>query len=159
MPIRFRWTSREYLPIALMLFGACGLFQVLFIFLAQYFLGVGNYIIVILIPVGTTIALFFGVILIFESFVQVAKRKKLKTQFQKTRQAGSRFQQIIQFPIMRPIIIVFPIFTGVFFATYGISITFLDSVMAFLASENIATLISLLVANFIEKKYAGIQKF
>ena len=142
-----------------MLFGACGLFQALYIFLAQYFLGVGNYIIVILIPAGTTIALFFGVILIFESFVQVAKRRKLKTQFQKRIQANSKLQQILQFPIVRPILIVFPIFTGVFFASYGICMTFLDNVMAFLVSENIATLISLLIANFIEKKYAGIQKF
>jgi hypothetical protein len=159
MPIRFRWTSIEYLPIAFMLFGACGLFQVLFVFIAQYFLGVGNYIVVILIPVGTTIALFFGVILIFESFVQVAKRKKLKTQFQKSRKRGSKYQRILQFPIVRPIIIVFPIFSAAFFAAFGILIAFIDSVMAFLLSENIATLFSLLVANFIEKKYAKIQKF
>ena len=43
MPIRFRWSSKEYISIAFMLFGACGIFQVLFIFLAQYILGVGNY--------------------------------------------------------------------------------------------------------------------
>ncbi|MHA1391002.1 MAG: hypothetical protein ACTSQT_02015, partial [Promethearchaeota archaeon] len=76
MPIRFRWSSKEYIPIALMLLGACGIFQVLFIFLAQFILGVGNYVVVILIPIGTTIALFFGVVIIFESFVQVEKKKK-----------------------------------------------------------------------------------
>jgi len=142
-----------------MLFGVCGLFQTLFVFIAQYILGVGNYIVVILIPVGSTIALFFGVILIFESFVQVEKRNQLKTQFRKSRQAGSKFRSFLQFPIVRPIIIVFPIFTALFFIAYGICITLLDNVIAFLISENIATLVSLLVANFIEKKYAKIKKF
>jgi len=118
------------MPIALMLLGACGIFQVLFIFLAQFILGVGNYIVVILIPIGTTIALFFGVVIIFESFVQVEKRKK-----------------------------VFPIFTAIFFSTYGISLIFLDSVMAFLISENLAAIISLLIANVIEKKYAKINRY
>jgi len=159
MPIRFRWSSKEYIPIALMLFGACGLFQALFIFIAQYFLGVGNYIVVILIPVGATIALFFGVVLIFESFTQVEKRKKLKTQFQKSRTETSKLRRFLYFPIVRPLTIVFPIFTAIFFITFGICVTFLDNVMSFLIAENLATLISLLVANFIEKKYAKIQRY
>lgn len=159
MPIRFRWSSREYLPIAFMLFGVCGIFQTLFIFIAQYFLGVGNYIVVILIPIGATIALFFGVVLIYESFVQVEKRRRLKTQFQKSKQSGSKLRRFLYFPIVRPVIIVFPIFTAIFFATFGVCLTFLDNVMSFLISENLATLISLLIANFIEKKYAKIQKF
>ncbi|TES98575.1 MAG: hypothetical protein E3J90_05660 [Promethearchaeota archaeon] len=159
MPIRFRWTSKEYMPIALMLFGACGIFQVLFIFLAQFILGVGNYIVVILIPVGTTIALFFGVVIIFESFVQVEKRKKMRSQFQKTRQGLSKFRTILYFPIIRPIIIVFPVFAIIFFSTYGISLIFLDNVIAFLIAENLAVLISLLIANIIEKKYARINRY
>ena len=142
-----------------MLFGVCGLFQTLFIFIAQFFLGVGNYIIVILIPVGATIALFFGVVLIYESFIQVEKRKKLKTQFQKSRQSGSKIRRFLFFPIVRPVIIVFPIFAAIFFATFGICMTFLDNGISFIFAENLATLISLLVANFIEKKYAKIQKF
>ena len=159
MPIRFRWTSKEYMPIALMLFGACGIFQVLFIFLAQFILGVGNYLVVILIPVGTTIALFFGVVIIFESFVQVEKRKKMRSQFQKSRMGASKFRRILYFPIIRPIIIVFPLFAVIFFSTYGISLIFLDNVIAFLISENVAVLISLLIANIIEKKYAKINRY
>ena len=159
MPIRFRWSSKEYMPIALMLLGACGIFQVLFIFLAQFILRVGNYIVVILIPIGTTIALFFGVVIIFESFVQVEKRKKARSQFQKKRSELSKFRRILYFPIIRPIIIVFPVFTAIFFSTYGISLIFLDNVMAFLISENLAAIISLLIANLIEKKYAKINRY
>jgi len=159
MPIRFRWSSKEYMPIALMLLGACGIFQALFIFLAQFILGVGNYVVVILIPIGTTIALFFGVVIIFESFIQVEKRKKNKSQFQKSRLESSKFQKILYFPVIRPIIIVFPIFTAIFFSTYGISLIFLDNVMSFLISENVAAIISLLLANIIEKKYAKVQRY
>ena len=159
MPIRFRWTSKEYIPIALMLFGACGIFQALFIILAQYILGVGNYLVVILIPIGITIALFFGVVIIFESFVQVEKRKNTRSQFQKSRLELSKFRKILYFPVIRPIIIVFPVFTAIFFSTYGISLIFLDNVMAFLISENLAVIISLLIANLIEKKYAKINRY
>lgn len=159
MPVRFRWTSKEYIPIALMLFGACGLFQAFFIFIAQYFLGVGNYIVIILVPIGATIALFFGVVLIFESFTQVEKRMKLKTQFQKSRKETSKLRKFLYFPVVRPLIIVFPIFAAIFFITFGISLSFLDNVLSFLIAENLGTLISLLVANFIEKKYAKIQKY
>ena len=159
MSIRFRWASKEYIPIALMLFGVCGIFQVLFIFLAQYILGVGNYVVIILIPIGTTIALFFGVVIIFESFVQVEKRKNLRSQFQKSRLESSKFRKILYFPIIRPIIIVFPVFAAIFISTYGICLIFLDNVIAFLISENLATLISLIIANLIEKKYAKIKRF
>jgi len=159
MPIRFRWSSKEYIPIALMLLGACGIFQVLFIFLAQFILGVGNYVVVILIPIGTTVALFFGVVIIFESFVQVEKRKKNKSQFQKSRLELSKFRKLLYFPVIRPIIIVFPIFTAIFISTYGISLIFLDNVMSFLISENVAAIISLLIANLIEKKYAKVYRY
>ena len=159
MPIRFRWSSKEYMPIALMLLGACGIFQALFIFLAQFILGVGNYVVVILIPIGTTIALFFGVVIIFESFIQVEKRKKNKSQFQKSRLELSKFRKILYFPVIRPIIIVFPIFTAIFISTYGISLIFLDNVMSFLISENVAAIISLLIANLIEKKYAKVYRY
>ncbi len=159
MPIKFRWSSKEYISIAFMLFGACGLFQVFFIFVAQYFLRVGNHLVVILIPIGATVALFFGVVIIFESFAQVERKKKLKTQFSKSRQNISKIQKFLHFPIVRPLIIVFPVFICCFFLTYGVCYTFLNKIMSFLIAENLATLISLLIANFIEKKYAKIQRY
>ena len=159
MPIKFRWSSKEYIPIAFMLFGACGLFQVFFIFVAQYFLGVGNHLVVILIPIGATIALFFGVIIIFESFAQVERKKKLKTQFSKSLQKFSKIQKILYFPIVRPLTITFPVFFCGFFLTYGICYIFLNNIMSFIIAENLATITSLLIANFIEKKYAKIQRY
>ena len=159
MPIRFRWSSKEYISIAFILFGACGLFQVFFIFIAQYFFGVGNYIVVILIPIGATVALYFGVIIIFESFAQVERKKKLKSQFSKSRPNVSKIQTFLNFPIVRPLTITFPVFTILFFITYGVCHTFLNNINSFIIAENLATLTSLLIANFIEKKYAKIQRY
>jgi hypothetical protein len=158
MPIKFRWSSKDYISIAFMLFGACGLFQVFFIFVAQYLLGVGNHLVVILIPIGATIALFFGVVIIFESFAQVEKRKILKTQFSKSQQI-SKIKKFLYFPIVRPLTITFPLFTIIFFSTYGVCYIFLNNIMSFIIAENLATLISLIIANFIEKKYAKIQRY
>ena len=158
MPIKFRWSSKEYISIAFMLFGACGLFQVFFIFVAQYLLGVGNHLVVILIPIGATVALFFGVVIIFESFAQVERKKKLKTQFSKSQQI-SKIKKFLYFPIVRPLTITFPLFTIIFFSTYGVCYIFLNNIMSFIIAENLATLISLIIANFIEKKYAKIQRY
>jgi H+/gluconate symporter-like permease len=122
-------------------------------------MGVGNYVVVILIPIGTTIALFFGVVIIFESFVQVEKKKKNRNQFQKSRLESSKFRKLLYFPIIRPVIIVFPMFAAIFISTYAISLIFLDNIMAFIISENVAAIISLLIANIIEKKYAKVQRY
>jgi hypothetical protein len=159
MPLRFRWTSKEYLPIALMLFGVCGLFQVLFIFLAQYFLAVGNYIAVILIPIGITIALFFGNIIIFESYAQVERKRVLKKQFSKRRSNISRLSKFIHFPIARPLIITFPIFTVLFFISFPISAVLLNNTISFIIAENVGAIACLFVANIIEKSYARVQRF
>ena len=141
-----------------MLFGACGLFQVFFIFVAQYLLNVGNHLVVILIPIGATVALFFGVVIIFESFAQVERKKKLKSQFSKPRQI-SKIKKFLYSPIGRPLVIVFLPFTILFFSTYGVCYIFLNNIFSFIIAENLATLVSLLIANFIEKKYAKIKRF
>jgi hypothetical protein len=159
MPLRFRWTSKEHLPIAFMLFGVCGLFQVLFIFIAQYFLSVGNYIVIILIPIGISIVLFFGNIIIFESFAQVERKKVLKSQYYKKRANLSRFKIILQFPIARPLIITFPTFAALFFISFSISTLIVSNTISFIVAENIAALACLLIANLIEKNYAKVQRY
>lgn len=159
MPLRFRWTSKEYLPIALMLLGVCGLFQVLFTFIAQYFLAVGNYLAVILIPIGITIALFFGTIIIFEAYAQVERKRVLKSQFNKKKSTVSKLKKFLLFPIVRPIIITFPIFTILFFISFPISNFLVNNTVSFIISENIGAVVCLLVANMIEKNYGRIQRF
>ena len=158
MPIRIPWTSKEYLGIALMLLGICGCIQVMIIFIAQYFLSIGNYLVVILVPIGVSVALFFSTILIFESFAQVERRKKLKDQFRTQRRAKSLLNRILFFPLTRPILILLAIYLPFFIISYAISILFLNNVSSFILAQNIASIACLLIANFLETSYAKIRR-
>jgi hypothetical protein len=159
MPIRVRWTTKDYFPFALMLLGACGMFQVLFIFLAQYLLNVGNIYVVILIPTGVSIALFFGSMIVFESYAQVERKRQLKARFQKNQDRTSNFERFLYFPVVRPLLIMFTVFAGIFFVSYFFCTTFLTKPLAFLVAETFAAVICLLIANFIEKRYGRIKRY
>lgn len=159
MPIRVRWTNKRYFPFALMLLGACGVFQVMFIFMAQYLLNVGNVYVVTIIPTGVSVALFFGSLIIFESYAQVERSKKLKTRFQKSRVYSSTFERFLYFPIVRPLLIMFAIFAGLFFSSYFSCAVFLDKVLSFLIAEIFSAIVSLLFANLIEKRYGRVQRY
>ena len=65
MPIRIRWASKEYFGIGLLLLGMNGAFQLFFIYIGQYFLAMGNHLVVILIPIGIWVAMFFASLIIF----------------------------------------------------------------------------------------------
>ena len=159
MPIRVRWRSKEYIPYAFMLMGACGSFQLLFIFIAQYFLGIGNYLIVILMPIIAAVGLYFGSTIIFEAFAQVERRKKLKTQFNKSKGDLSMIQRFLQFQVVKPLLISFIPFTALFFISYFVSIAFFDNLISFLIAENFSTLVCLLIANLFEKNYAKVRRY
>jgi len=102
MPIRIRWKSKENLGIGLLLLGMCGIIQLFFIFIGQYFLEIGNYFVVILIPLGITVALFFATMIIFESYAQVERREKLRSQFRKSKITISKLKKILNFPVTKP---------------------------------------------------------
>lgn len=159
MPIRIRWRSKENIPFALMILGGCGLFQVLFIFIAQYLLRVGNYIMIILIPFGAIIGLYFGTTMVFEAFAQEQRRRKLKTQFQKLRLDFTTIQRFLDFPVVKPLLIMFIIFSPLFFITYYVTLYYLGNIISFLVAEIFSTLICLLIANLIEKKYGKVKRY
>jgi len=159
MPLRIRWLSKEFFGIALLLLGMCGMFQLFFIFIGQYLLNIGNYFVVILIPIGITVALFFSTIIIFESYAQVERREKLKSQFKKSRGKRSKLRIFFNFPITKPLLITCIIFLATFFSLYYICVLFLNNAVSFLTSENLSAVICLLIANLIEKKYARLQKY
>lgn len=142
-----------------MLFGACGLFQVFIIFISQYFLSVGNYLIIVLIPVVVTVALFYASTIIFESYAQVERRQKIKKQFQKSITKREKLKRFLRFPITKPLLIIFSIFSASFFSSYFISNIYLNNIISFLIAENVATIICFLSANLIEKQYGRVRKF
>ena len=157
--MRIRWKSGDYLPIALIMFGLCGLFQLIFIFTAQYFLKIGNYFVIIIIPIAVSAALFYASKIIFECFAQVERRKKLKNQFKKSKKIESKISKILQFPITKPLLITFGIFTGLFIGGYIICILYLNSIISFLIAENLGAIMCLIFADYFEKNYAKIRRF
>lgn len=159
MPIRVRWRSKEYIGIGLLLFGMCAVLQLFLIIIGQYALGIGNYFVVILIPIGMTLAIFYAAMIIFESYAQVERREKLRSQFRKSKLDVSGLNQFLNFPITKPLIIIFLVFLPVFFISFYICTLFMNSTISFLTAENISTIICLLIANLIEKSYGKVQRY
>ncbi|TXT55083.1 MAG: conserved membrane protein of unknown function [Promethearchaeota archaeon] len=159
MPIRIRWLSKDRLGIALMFLGACGLFQVLFIFIAQYLAKVGNYLVLIVIPMGVTLALFFSAIIIYESFIQIKRREKLRSPYKKADTIEKKLIKFLSFPIVRPILIIIGVFTAFYLISFFVSLAFFPNLIAFVLAENIAAVSALLIANYIETRYAKIRKY
>ena len=158
MPIRIRWNSKEYAGLGLILLGMCGMFQLLLIFIGHYFLGIGNYLVVILIPLGIWIALFFATSIIFESYAQIERRKKLRGGFKKSGKIDSNLQRFLNFPATKPLLIIFIMFNVIFFSSFFISMIFADNTLSFLIAENVSAIICLIAANLIEKKYGRIDR-
>ena len=159
MPLKIRWIKREYFGIALMLFGLCAIFQAFYIFIAQYFLSIGNYLVIILIPIGVIFALFYCSIIIFESYAQVQRSRKIKRGFAKRIIDKVRFRKFLQFPVVRPLLIIFAIFSVFFFPSYFISIIWFNNIYSFVIAEVLGAIACIFVANIMEKHYAKIQRY
>ncbi|MFW9822734.1 MAG: hypothetical protein ACFFE4_07360 [Candidatus Thorarchaeota archaeon] len=159
MPIRIRWKTKEYFGIGLLLLGMCGMIQLFYIFIGQYFLEIGNYFVVILIPIGITVAIFFATTIIFESFAQVERREKLRSQFRKSKINIGKLEKFLNFPITKPVLIVFGVFTAFFFISFFISALFLDNIFSFIIAENLSAVACLLIANIVEKSFGRVQRY
>ncbi len=159
MPVRIRWKSKEYAGIGLLLLGICGIFQLLTTFIGQYFLGIGNYYVVYLIPLGIWAAIFYATLIIFESYTQIARREKLHSQFRKLGEKNLKLQKFLNFPITKPLLIIFILFNAFFFSSFFICTLIFDNTMAFLIAENISAIACLLGASFIEQNYGRIQRY
>ncbi|MFX0033903.1 MAG: hypothetical protein ACFFAA_08365 [Promethearchaeota archaeon] len=158
MPIRIRWTSKEYFSTLLLLLGMSGISQLYFIYIGQYFLAIGNHIVAIVIPVGIWVAIFYATLIIFESYAQVERREKLRSRFGKRIGKSSKIKKFLNFPITKPLLIVFIFFNLFFFSTFFISIAFLSNTMAFLTAEILGAIFCLFVANLIERKYGRVRR-
>lgn len=158
MGMRVKWSNEEYLGIALMLFGACGFIQVLFVFISQYAFSVGNYLIIIFISSAASICLFFASLIIYESFAQVKRRLKMKSQFHKMKKEHPKLQRFLQFPISKPLLITFAVFSAGFLIAFIIANAFLDNILSFIIAENVGVIACFFVANFLETNYAKVNR-
>jgi hypothetical protein len=159
MPVRIRWLSKENIGIALMFLGACGLFQVLFIFIAQYLASVGNYLVIIVVPIGATLAIFFSALIIYESFIQIKRREKLRSPFKKMENLDKRLKKFLSFPVVRPMLIIIGVFTVFYLISFLFSLAFFNTIIAFVIAENVAAISALLIANYIETRYAKVRRY
>ncbi|MFW9900539.1 MAG: hypothetical protein ACFFDY_04540 [Candidatus Thorarchaeota archaeon] len=159
MPIRIRWSSKEYFGSGLLLLGMSGMFQLFFIFIGQYLLAMGNHIIVVLIPIGIWVAIFYASVIIFESYAQIERREKLRTRFLKSKIKSSIIKRFLSVPITKSLLIIFIFFSFFFFIVFLISITFFDNTIAFLMAEILSAIFCLLIANLIEKNYGRVKRY
>ncbi|MFO8018665.1 MAG: hypothetical protein R6U96_08525 [Promethearchaeia archaeon] len=159
MPIRIRWASKEYIGIALMLLGGCGFIQLFIILLSQFVLNVQNYLVIIIIPIGSIFAIFFGSTIIYESFAQVKRRKNLKNQFRKSKIENKIVKRILRFPVSKPLFLTLIIFTVLYFSSFFIVNVFLNNLFSFIVGENVGTIGCLLIANLLEKNYARVRRY
>ena len=119
----------------------------------------GNHIVVILIPIGIWVALFYATLIIFESYAQVERREKLRTQFLKAKIKSSTLKRFLSAPLTKPLLIILIFFSIFFFSIFSVSILFLDNTIAFLTAEILSAIFCLLIANLIEKNYGRVKRY
>ncbi|MEJ2279919.1 MAG: hypothetical protein P8Y70_19565, partial [Candidatus Lokiarchaeota archaeon] len=156
---RIRWFSKEYIGIALLLLGSVVFIQAIFIILSQYFFGVGNYFVITIIPLGVSIGLFYAALIIYESFIQVHRRRRLRNRFIKDIENIKIFKKILNFPITKPILITAALYIPVFLVIFAIGNAFIEGSYAFIIAQNIAVIFCLIIANAIERSYAKVVRY
>lgn len=159
MPIRIRWTSKEHFGSCLLLLSMCGMLQLLFIFIGTYLFAMGNHIVVVVIPIGIWIALFYAALIIFESYAQVERREKLRSRWRKLASKSSTLKKFLSISITKPLLIIVFFFSIFFIIIFSISVLFLDNSMAFLTAEILSAIFCLLIANLIEKNYGRVIRY
>jgi len=155
MPIRIKWIKGKFLGLGLMIIGFCGLFQVIYILIAQYVFLIGSVFAVILIPIGATIGLILASVIIFESIADVERRQKIKSQFRKK---SGKERKFFSFPITKPLLLCFLSFTPIYFLSFFICSISLNSFQSFIIAENISTISVIFIAYFIERNWAKIKR-
>jgi len=155
MPIRIKWIKGKFLGLGLMIIGFCGLFQVIYILISQYIFLIGSVFAVILIPIGATIGLILASVIIFESIADVERRQKIKSQFRKK---SGKERKFFSFPITKPLLLCFLIFTPIYILSFFICSISLNSFQSFIIAENISTISVIFIAYFIERNWAKIKR-
>ena len=148
MPIKLNWTRGRNLGLALIYLSLVGFIQVIFIIIAQYAMKVGAQAIVVFVPLGVTLALFYSIIIIFESKTSISKYREARTYLQKKKNQAPILERI-NWSLVRPFVMTIIVFGALF----GISIAAsqeLEPTISYVISSNIGAIGSLLFAAYIE---------
>lgn len=148
MPVKIYWMRGRNLGLALIFLSLVGFIQVIFIIIAQYGLQIGSQEIVILVPLGVTIALFYAVIVVFESWANITKYREARP-FSQKKSKTIRFLQRYNWILLRPVGVIILGFMILFAITLGIT-QGLDQSLRYVIAENVGAIGGLLLATYIE---------
>lgn len=148
MPIKINWTNGKFLGISLFYLGIMGLTQALiFIPIGQYLINVGSLYVVILLPIGISLAMTYATQILYESYIQI-KTKKVK----KYRSFSSKPILGFEPEVIKSMIVIIVSFTAIFGLSYAISQS-LSPINSFVVSENISAIGTLVIASILESQF------
>ena len=148
MPIKLNWTRGRNLGLALIFLSLIGFLQIIFIIIAQYAMKVGSQAIVVFVPLGVTLALFYAIIIIFESKTSISKYREARTYLQK-KKINASFSEKINMALVRPFLMII-IAYGILFGISVAATNKLEATISYVISSNIGAIGSLLFAAYIE---------
>jgi hypothetical protein len=145
--VKINWSRGINLGIYLFYFGVMGLTQSLLIIpVAQYILQVGSLYVLVLVPIGITLAMTYGGQMMHEIYSQVRIKKQSKNRPKPGEDGVSK-------TIYEPLLIVIGSFLAIFWIVYAICIENMASINAFVIAENIAAIGVLVIATILENQY------
>lgn len=158
MPIKLNWLRGQNLGLALIFLAITGFTQVIFIIIAQYGMKMGSLYFVIFIPIGVVLALFYSIIIIFESQTTMSRFRENHPHSQKKGQK-LKFTSTKTWLYLRPFLIIVISFVASFLIMYGILYKSMeedkiDVGVFFIIAENVGAIVSLIVATYIETDVA-----
>ena len=153
MPIRIRWARKEFLGLSFIIFGAVGLFQVLFIAHGQYLSDVGSIYAIVLVPIGVSLALTFSTMILYEALAQRARSARIRRSHGKGKfaEAKTPFWKTRTFYSLVAVAILFSLFYIVGFA---IAAEYLEAMQSFVIGENVGAIGTLVIVSVFETQYA-----
>ena len=145
--VKINWSRGINLGIYLFYFGVLGLTQsILIIPVAQFLLRVGSLYVLVLVPIGITLALTYGAQMLHELYTQVRMKKQSKNRPKPGEEGLNK-------NIYEPLLIVVASYLVLFWIVYAICIESMAAVNAFVIAENIGAIGVLVIATLLENQY------
>ena len=149
--IKLNWLRGKSLGLALIYLGIMGLFQIIFVAIAQYGMKVGSQPISILVPIAVILATFYCVLALFESGTTMNEYRNVHRQHQKKYSKG-KLSDFVNNIYVRPLLIVCGVFTGIYFLTWLILFSFIEkSWVEFIINDNVAAFAVIILVSFLER--------
>lgn len=138
--MELNWTKGKNLGLGMIIFSLSLFYQVILITIAVYAFSIGSLIIMTMIPLGATIAIAYSVSIIFTGNLTGDAYSKLQLGLTEK----ENFMRLLV-----PYLIVIGCFSVVFFLTYFVAVEAesVTPLSAFVIGENLAAIITLLVAD------------